>query len=185
MSGKDSNKYTEEAQAKGVRPLRGGQGRRIARDTPFVPTEKMKAFAQEVFDPQETMSTRAICRRAKVARQSYYDWLKDPRFCQWLQNVTDRARAAALPRVWATIEYDAIVGPGKNSARISAQRLFLERFDPGFKSKDTGPIIPIQFVISPSARPGSGRRDEDHYPFRYPGGAGGSGGSGKTACAWS
>jgi len=53
--------------------------------TEFQPSEKQLKLLQALLDPEVAPSVTAVCEAAGVSRVTYWEWRKNPAFCEWLQ----------------------------------------------------------------------------------------------------
>jgi len=65
--------------------------------TEFMPTPKQFAFMEAFFDQDVPWTISATCKAAGVDRGSYYKWLKDPAFCKWFKEESDKFMAKLVP----------------------------------------------------------------------------------------
>lgn len=98
--------------------------------TVFKPTEPQWRFLEAMVNPEVKPSVSSWTDAAGVGRTTYYDWVKDPAFLEWLQAESERMHRSAISAVHASMFRTAM------QDSTPAHKLFLERFDKGYMQKD-------------------------------------------------
>jgi AcrR family transcriptional regulator len=119
--------------------------------TNFTPTDEQMKMAQLLADPSESRTISEKCKKAGVSRTTFYRWMKDKKFVEYLNSLIDEYTDAELSRVWAALTRKAVEGD------IQAIKLFFEMKGKYKEKKEIEHSGNIQFV---SATPDVVSEDE-------------------------
>lgn len=81
---------------------------------------KKKLLAESLADPEFTGTIGELCRQVGIARSTYYKWLDDPEYRQYLQDLIDKYTDSELPAMWKTLIRKGVSGD------VSAMKLYFE-----------------------------------------------------------
>lgn len=83
-------------------------------------TPKQRRVAEKLADPEFSGTVTALCQACGVPRTTFYRWMADPTFLQYLEGLIERYTDGALGEVWK-----ALVRECKRGS-VPAMRLFFE-----------------------------------------------------------
>lgn len=93
---------------------------------PYKPKRYQVALLELYMSPDCSIKMADLAKELGISRNSVNAWFKCNDFVDWFYTSVARAMRDKLPGVWAAIYRTALVG------NVSAQKLFLERFDPEY-----------------------------------------------------
>lgn len=120
-------------------------------NTNWNPTDEQVRMAQILADPSEQGTITEKCEKAGVSRSTFYRWMRDPNFVEYVNSLIDEYTDAELSRVWAALTRKAIEGD------IQAIKLFFEMKGKYKEKKEIEHSGTIQFI---SATPDVVNEDE-------------------------
>nr|DAO88757.1 MAG TPA: Helix-turn-helix of insertion element transposase [Caudoviricetes sp.] len=79
-----------------------------------------RALAEMLCDPECKLSISEMCRSIGIARSTYYKWLADDEYSEYLDKMIDRFTDSELPTVWKALIKRASAG------NVEAMKLYFE-----------------------------------------------------------
>lgn len=87
-------------------------------DTDF--NVKQRKAAEMLVNPEFSGSVTELCREVGIARSTYYRWLDDPEYFNYISGLIDKYTNAELAAVWKALLAEAKKG------NVSALKLYFE-----------------------------------------------------------
>jgi Helix-turn-helix of insertion element transposase len=112
----------------------------VQNNTKWNPTDEQARMAQILADPSEQGTITEKCEKAGVSRSTFYRWMRDPNFVEYVNSLIDEYTDAELARVWAALTRKAIEGD------IQAIKLFFEMKGKYKEKKEIEHSGSIQFI---------------------------------------
>lgn len=83
-------------------------------------TPKQRRVAEKLADPEFSGTVTALCQECNVPRTTFYRWMANPAFLQYMEGLIERYTDGALAEVWKSLVKACTQGS------VPAMRLFFE-----------------------------------------------------------
>jgi AcrR family transcriptional regulator len=78
--------------------------------TNFTLNDEQVKMAQILADPSENGTISDKCKKAGVSRTTFYRWMRDKQFVEYVNSLIDEYTDAELSRVWGALTRRAVEG---------------------------------------------------------------------------
>lgn len=91
-------------------------------------TPKQRRMAEALINPEFDGTITELCEQMGVPRRTYYNWLDNPAFQEYMSSLIDKYADSELANVWKSLIEQC------NRGNIKAIKLYFERRDMAKKS---------------------------------------------------